>query len=51
MILEHLRRLNDVVIDTDQNHVVLIHGTSFSIGIRYELTIAEHETVDITNCA
>jgi hypothetical protein len=27
MILEHVRRLNDVVINADQDHVVLVHGT------------------------
>jgi hypothetical protein len=25
---EHIRRLNDVVIDTDQNHVVFVHGAT-----------------------
>jgi hypothetical protein len=29
MRLEHVRRLNDVVIDTDQNHVVFVHGRTF----------------------
>jgi hypothetical protein len=28
MILEHVRRLNDVIIHADQNHVVFKHGRS-----------------------
>jgi hypothetical protein len=26
MVLEHIRRLNDVIINADQNHVVLVHA-------------------------
>ena len=26
MVLEHVRRFDDVIVDADQNHVVLVHG-------------------------
>jgi hypothetical protein len=29
VVLEHVRRLNDVVINADQDHVVLVHACSF----------------------
>jgi hypothetical protein len=28
VVLEHVRRLDDVVIDADQNHVFFVHGRS-----------------------
>ena len=31
VVLEHVRRFDDVVIDTDQDHVVLVHGAPFPV--------------------
>jgi hypothetical protein len=35
MVLEHVRRLNDVVINADQNHVLFVHAHFLSTALPY----------------
>jgi hypothetical protein len=35
MILEHVRRLNNVIINADQNHVILVHACFLSTALPY----------------
>jgi hypothetical protein len=35
MILEHVRRLNNVIINADQNHVLFIHARLLSTALPY----------------